>query len=138
VSSECALFHFGDLAIPFQFVELLSLLILATFVNMLGPVVFSYHFTKTAFQCRLLGIVTIFSLRFDEMKQVYYYKRYLGRSLVDDYFRSVGLRNGFFRPTLRIEKTRGILRFIFVTPSDVQAFVERLRDRGVRIDDLES
>ena len=138
MSPERALFHVGGIAIPVQLIELLSIVILARVVSMLGPVVFRYHFTQTAFQCRLLGVVTIFSLRFDEMKHVYYYKPYLGRSPIDDYFRSVGLRNRFFAPALRIEKTRGILRFIFVTPSNANAFVERLRDRGVPIDDLES
>jgi len=136
VFAEAAPFHVGSFVIPSQPAELVILICMALMLRGLVPYFYNYHFTETAFQCRILGFITIFSLRFDQIKCVYQRKRLFGGNLID-IFRTLALGNRFFSPALKIEKTRGLLRFVIVTPPDVNRYIDVFRARGIPTENME-
>jgi hypothetical protein len=126
--------HIGSLSIPFQLVELTAIVLLALFVQTIFPLVFSYHFTANSFQCRFVGLIPLFILKFDDIKFV---RRYNPRpiDMLTSLFVTHTVRNRLFGPLLSIEKKRGIRRNILITPPDADRYGELFRAKGVPTED---
>lgn len=90
----------------------------------------TYHILPDKIVVRVLGLITIYNVCFDQVEDVYFTTKGLGADLPSDLFRTIRLGNSLYRGAISVKKRGGLMRYVFLTPNDPEAFATEVLRRS--------